>query len=424
MSTTGLVVPRGHAALVAALAVLGAVMLGAPAAAQGTVVGGDVGSVTITHARLFDGSRFVEDATLVVKDGKVATVTKGGAAPAGNVVDAAGRFVTPGLVDANSAVGIGSRDLNEQSDEVTPQMRILDSLNPRDPSIRRARNQGVTAACLTPGNANVIGGMCAVVKLAGRTPQEMLVREDVGLRLALGAEPAQGNRPIRGGLPDSIFYRRPTTRMGVIWEIRKAFYDAMKYRDQKSLLPGQNGGAPTVDEGKEILLRALDGKLISRFTARAEQDIRTALRMIEEFPNLRIMIDDPLEAYKVLDVIAAAKVPVVAGPPSSLVGRDGAEARWNTITLLAERGIPVAIHSGGSAMSLVQEAAFASRCGMSREAALAAVTSVAADVVGVADRLGALDAGKDGDFVIWSGDPLDFTTSAQAVYIQGIDRTR
>jgi imidazolonepropionase-like amidohydrolase len=211
--------------------------------------------------------------------------------------------------------------------------------------------------------------------------------------------------------------------MGVNWEVRKAFYDAQQYRsDRGTPLPGQAGGVPA-DNGMEVLLQALDKKLQVRTTARAEQDIRTALRLAEEF-GYRLVIDEATEAYRVLDLIVAAGVPVVASAPSVLSQRDGAEPRWSTIALLAEKGVPVALQSGEQdALPLVHEAVHAVRAGLPHHLALAAITSVPARILGVEDRVGSLAPGRDGDFVIWSGDPLEVTSRPQAIYIDGIDRT-
>ena len=132
-------------------------------------------------------------------------------------------------------LGVSERDQNEQGDEITPQMRILDAIEPYDKAFARARRSGVTTVQVSPGNRNVIGGLGAVLKTVGQSVADMLLREDSCLRVAMGSEPSSGNRAIRGGTPDSIYYRRPTTRMGVVWEVRKAFYDAQAYREEKTV---------------------------------------------------------------------------------------------------------------------------------------------------------------------------------------------
>jgi imidazolonepropionase-like amidohydrolase len=244
----------------------------------------------------------------------------------------------------------------------------------------------------------------------------MLVRDESGLRLAMGLEPSSGNRAIRGGLPVGIYYRRPTTRMGVVWETRKAFYEAKEYGERKTIDPETRG-----DAALEVLLRALNGELLVRTTARAEQDIRTALRLAEEF-GYRTLVEEATDAWLCADDLAASGVAVLVGSPSGSAGeRDGAELRFHTLTMLAERGVPFAICTGSdeSALPLRYEAMFAVRFGLTPDAALEAITRRPAEILDIADRAGALAPGLDADLVVWSGDPFDPTTAVEAVYVRG-----
>jgi imidazolonepropionase-like amidohydrolase len=344
---------------------------------------------------------------------------KGTAVPAGaEVRDVKGRTITPGLIDAGAQFGAGAADRNEQGTEVTPSVHVLDAFDPADKALRRARLGGVTALHLTPGNKNVIGGLSAVVKTWGENPAAMLLKDETGLRLTMGSEPSQGNRAIRGGNIDSMYYRRPTTRMGVVWTARKAFYDAKAY--QESL-----AGNPKADPGMQVLNRVLKGELLVFTTARAEQDIRTALRLMDEF-GYKTAIEEAQEAWRVVDELVAAKVWVLIGAPSAdrVLGpaaADSADPRFHTILLLHQRGVPFVITTGSNpqALDLVREATVAVRNGLPAQAALDAVTIQPARLLGVADRVGSLSAGKDADFVVWSGDPFDPTARAEAVYVNG-----
>jgi len=367
----------------------------------------------------------IPDGTVIMAGGRIQAV--GGSdlgVPVGAVVvDAKGMFVTPGLIDAGAQMGLSDTDANEQGDEVTPHMRVLDALDRDDPRFAKARSRGVTTVHVTPGNRNVIGGLGAVVKTWGTSIADMLVKDGVGLRMTMGSEPSSGNRAIRGGMPNSMYSRRPTTRMGVIWAVRKAFYDAKDYQ-QRTIDP-DNSTPP--DAGMEVLVEALTGKVLVHTTARAEQDIRTALRLAEEF-GYRPVLDEPVEAWRVADEIAEAGVSVLFGAPSAAQvagsgGRDGAEVRWNTLNMLAERGVPFAIHTGtnNAALSLIDEAMFAVRNGLSQSAALDAITIVPAVILGVSDRVGSLEVGKDADVVLWTGHPLDPSSAVKSVYVGGIE---
>ncbi len=392
-------------------------------AALGATLAAQQQTTVYTGARILPGSRTaIENGVLVTAGGKVLLV--GGpstAVPDGAVtVDCAGRTITAGLIDASFRGGADANDLNEQGDEVTPQMRVLDSLDPEDRSFARARETGVTTVHVMPGTRNVIGGLGCIVKTFGSDPATMVLKAEASLRIVMGAEPSMGNRAIRGGRVDSIYYRRPTTRMGVVWEVRKAFYDA------KAAVELTLGTAPPpASPGREVLARVLRGELTAYTTARSEQDIRTALRIAAEF-GYQTVIDEAQDAYLVADELAAAKVTVLLGAPSAAqvtgpAGADGADPRYVTARMLADRGIPFVITTGTNmaALDLVREAMFAARNGVPAATALDAVTIAPARLLGIDARTGSLAPGKDADFVVWSHDPLDPAAVAVSVYIDG-----
>lgn len=373
----------------------------------------------------------IEQGILVISSGKIQTL--GGmdtSIPEGaKIIDLQGKTITPGLVDAGTTLGLDQNNANEQGAEVTPQMRVIDAIDPADPRFARIRRHGVTTVQVNPGNKNVIGGLGAVLKTSGKTVYEMLLRDESGLRMTMGREAASGNRAIRGGAPDSIYYRRPTTRMGVIWAARKAFYDAMEYREQRTIADGDSpslGGDP----GMEVLVRVLDREITVHATTHAEQDIRTALRLAAEF-GYKTLLEEATEAWRVAKEIKDAGVKVLISSPSVQESvdssrRDGAEVRLSTLNLLAEAGIPFAIHTGSSigSMHLINEAMFALRNGLSREQTLAAITRIPAEILGIDDRVGSLSPGLDADLVIWNGDPFAPTTRVEVVYINGQEVAR
>lgn len=400
--------------------------LSSPARGQtdGARTAAPAGVTAYTNARLLPGGApAIAAGTLIVGGGKILAIGDAtlpvpeGAA----VVDCAGRTITPGLIDASFAGGANPDDLNEQGDEVTPAMRVLDSLDPEDPAFARARRAGVTAVHVMPGTRNVIGGLGCVVKTAGSDPAAMVLKEDASLRIVLGAEPSMGNRAIRGGRVESIYYRRPTTRMGVVWEVRRAFYDAKEALQQTMGAPNQ-----PPSPGTEVLTRVLQGKLTAVTTARSEQDVRTALRIADEF-GYQTVIDEAQDAWLVADELAAAKTTVLLGAPSAdevagTAGADGAEPKSGTVRVLAQRGVPFVITTGSNAaaLDLVREAMFAVRNGLGPQQALDAITVEPAKLLGIDGRTGRLSPGLDADFVVWSHDPLDPAAVAASVHIDGI----
>ncbi len=366
----------------------------------------------------------IDDGVLVVAAGKVQLV--GGADASlpvdAKTVDLSGKVITPGLVDASTSIGLSTRDANEQGEEVTPQVHVLDAVNPQDKRFIRARRAGVTTVQVGAGNLNVIGGLGAVLKIRGVTTRDMVLRDESGLRLTLGAQPSRGNRSIRFGTPVGIFYRRPSTRMGVVWEARKAFYDAMEYREQKTVPDGDD--KPTgFDPGMEVLVRALEKEVTVHTTAQAEHDIRTALRLAEEF-GYDTLIEGGTEAWRVVEELATSGTKVLLSSPSTLdngARADGAEFRYHTVKALADAGVEFAIQTGpeGTPLDLIQEAMLTVRNGLDESVALAAITKIPAEILGIDDRVGSLAAGRDADFVVWSGSPFDPTTRIEAVYIDG-----
>jgi imidazolonepropionase-like amidohydrolase len=368
------------------------------------------------------GAPAIENGVLVIAGGKVQAVG-GPSTPVPDgavVVDCEGRTITPGLVDAAFRGGMAPNDANEQGQEVTPHLRAQDSLDPEAPAFLRARSAGVTAVHVMPGTRSVIGGIGCVAKTFARDPAAMVLREDTSLRIVMGAEPSMGNRAIRGGSVDSMYYRRPTTRMGVVWEVRKAFHEA-----KEALQQTQGGAPPAPDRGRDVLASVLQGKLAAYTTARSEQDIRTALRIAGEF-GYRTVVDEAQDAYLVADELAAAKVTVLLGAPSATQvagsgGADGADPRFSTATILERAGVPFVITTGTNlaSLDLVREAMFAARNGLPPQRALDAVTIEPARLLGIDDRTGSLAPGKDADFVVWSHDPLDPAAVAESVHIDG-----
>jgi len=377
-------------------------------------------------ARLWPGDApAIEHAVLIVAQGRVQAV--GGEStpiPDGaRVVDVEGQVITPGLIDAAWNAGAAVADANEQSEEVTPALHALDNLDPQSPALLRARSQGVTAVHIMPGTRNVIGGMSAVVKTWGTDPAAMVLKDEAALRIVLGAEPSIGNMPIGGGNADSMYFRRPGTRMGVIWQVRRSFYDAKEYLARSIDDPKHT----VTDRDLEVLARVLQGKLSAVTTARSEQDLRTALRLAEEFGYTPIL-DEAQDAYLVADDLHKARVAVMVGAPSAervagTAANDGAEPRCATLGKLRDAGVPFAITTGTNmaALDLVREATFARRYGLSQQEALAAVTAQPARMLGIADRTGTLQPGKDADFVVWSGDPFDPASHPLTVVVDGHD---
>lgn len=350
---------------------------------------------------------------ILVEHGKIRKIGRDVAAPEGaKVVDLSSYTAMPGMVDAASGIGVRGNP-NEETSEITPRYRVADSVDARDPRFQQAVQVGVTTLLIEPGNRNVIGGLGSVFKPSGRSAREMLVREDVALKAVMGRLPAYGNMSPRRSQA-SFFSRRPTTRMGVVWEFRKAYLDAKRYREEKPATP---------DEAMEILLKTMDRKLPVRISASRSFDIETALRLSEEF-GFVLQIEEGEEAWRYVDELAQRKVTVALRPSfrtSDLYLPEGGEIRFDTFARLAAAGVSVSLLPADldPRESMLAMAALAVKYGAKREDAIRAVTIHPAEMLGVGERVGTLEEGKDADIVVLTGDPLDATSRIEWVFVDG-----
>jgi len=357
----------------------------------------------------------ITDGIILIEDGKITDIGTGIEIPEGAVVVDAGKSVImPGLVDAAAAAPVRG-DLNEQSSEITPTFRISDALNPQSKSLKRIVQTGVTTLFVSPGRQNVIGGLGVVVKPTGKIPQQMIIRDEAALTVVMDMDPTRGNRIPRGQPPINFYFRRPGTRMAIIWMLRKSFFDARQQADS-----GQ-----TEDPNMAILSSVLKDEIPIHVNARRAIAIRATLKVADEY-GLKLILQECTEGYKVAGQLAEREIPVVLGPfyyyPGNMgQNREGRKVNWNNAGILAEAGVKVALSSGGQSGSIdiLTAATFAVRHGMNRDEALKAITITPAEILGVADRVGSLEKGKDADIVILSGDPLNVTTRVEKVILNG-----
>ncbi|NIP27208.1 MAG: amidohydrolase family protein [Phycisphaerae bacterium] len=357
----------------------------------------------------------ITDGIILIKDGKITDIGTGIDIPEkASVIDAGKNIIMPGLVDASAAPPVRG-DLNEEYKEITPTVRISTALDPQSKVLKRMVQTGTTTLYVSPGLRNVIAGLGAVVKPTGKTPKDMIIKEDAALTIVMSMDPASGNRTPRSQPPRNFYFRRPTTRMAIIWMLRKSFFDAQKYAASKE----------KDDPEMQILASALDDKIPVRLNVRRAINIRTALKLADEY-DFQLILDECTEGYKVAEEIAQKQVPVVLGPfyyyPESLgQSREGREVNWNNAGILTKAGVKVALTSGAQSRSidLLTAAAFAVRHGMPRDKALKAITTTPAEILGVADKVGTLEKGKDADILILSGDPLKVTTRIEKVILNG-----
>jgi imidazolonepropionase-like amidohydrolase len=379
----------------------------------------------------------LENGTVLVDGDKIAAVGTEIDVPEGaTVIDAAGKIVMPGLIDAHCHVGlfpdgIGWEhvDGNEMTDPVTPHLRALDAVHPEDLAFKDLLEAGVTTVLTGPGSANLIGGQWTCIK-TNPTPNidEMILKDPAGMKMALGENP----RRVYGGQK-----KIPSTRMGNAAVLRSALVEAQNYLakweryeteaaayEEKDSNNGEESTPPTPPERDlklEALGKVLKRELKARVHAHRADDMLTAIRIAEEF-NLDLTLEHATEGYKIADLLAEKGIPVTVGP--ILFSRVKYELREMTPKnpgILSKAGVKLAIQTDEASAGkyLTINAALAVREGMAEKEALKAITINAAEIIGVEDRIGSLEAGKDADIVIFNGHPFEYLTVPELVMVNG-----
>ena len=358
---------------------------------------------------------------LLLQDGKIAAMGADLDAPEGcQVVDASGLDVFPGFVDAHthigldgSGIGYEGRDYNEMNDIWTPHLRAIDGINPRDPSFAAARNAGVTCVCTGPGSANVLGGTFIALKTVGDRVDNMVVKDPVAMKCAFGENPKRVYKD-----------KFDSTRMSTAAFLRGALASARDYGARKQAAGGDITKMPAYNQKLEALLPVLDGTIPLKAHAHQANDIFTALRIAHEF-GVRITLEHVTEGHLIADELAKEKdVPMAVGPTLTHASKFELQNKsWTTPGVLAKAGCHVSIITDNSVIPqqyLPLCAGMAIKAGMDPFAALQAVTIHPAEHIGVADRVGSLEVGKDADLVLTDGCPFEVMTNVKAVYIDGV----
>ena len=368
----------------------------------------------------------IENGCILVENGKIKELGENIAEPAGaEVIDAAGRLTTPGLIDGHSHVGLfgeasgwETADGNESVDPVTPQMRAIDSINPLDEGIKMAVTGGVTTIGTGPGSANPMGGTFACIKLHGLRVDDMILRDNFAMKIAFGENPkrvyGQGQK------------KSPHTRMAVAAIIRETLFRAKRYSDElleyeKSTKEDKK--KPAFDMKMEALLPVMRKEIPLKAHAHRTDDIFTALRIAKEF-DLDITLEHCTDGHLIVEELVKEGKYIFVGPSFGSKSKLELEHKsFITTKILSDAGLKVAIITDAPVIpqqNLAMCAGFAVKAGMNEEKAWAAITTIPAEAMGVSHRVGSLEKGKDADIVIFNGNPLyDVGCTAAYTIIDG-----
>jgi len=385
----------------------------------------DKKTTAIKHVKILTVTQgIIEDGSILIKNGRIIAVGNDVAISAdADVIDASNCIVTPGLIDSHSHLGLGPSggvtEDNEMSNPCTPQLRIIDSIHPEgmEPhsfSFRDAVSQGVTTVIARPGSGNVIGGQSAALKLRGGTVDDMILAFPADMKMAMGRK---GYYAGKGVLP--------VTKMGTAYIVRNAMVEAMDYKKaldlyEKKKEKDQTAKPPERDLKKEAMLLVLNREIPVHIHCSPVDDILTAIRLADEFNFYKLSLGHAEESYKVADELAKRGVVVVVGP--RMITFDDNDNLINIAEYLVKHGVEINIMTDADVVQqefLRFQAAIAIKYGLAPEEALKAITINPAKLIGMENRIGSIEAGKDADLVIFDGDPFDIQKKVRKGFIDG-----
>lgn len=365
----------------------------------------------------------IENGTILIENGRILKVGKEIPVPdSAEILDLKDSYIMPGLIDCHTHLSVHQDlvtnpgtllDVNEGSDPITPQIHAVDAFNPQDPAISRVRKAGFTTVYTGPGSANCIGGQGFCLKLRGNTVDDMFIPGTEMMKFALGENPKRfyGTRKLE-----------PWTRMGTAALIRKTLYEAKIYSDHLKEAEENPSKAPKPDFKLDALVKVVRGEQRVRIHCHRADDIMTAIRISEEY-GLDYVLEHCTEGYMIKDVLAQKKCRCVVGPLRlSPLKQEVWGIRMETPGILSEAGIEVCLtaDTAGNTAWLPMEAGLCVRRGLKEEEALKGLTIYPARVLGLEDRIGSIEQGKDADLAVFDGNPLDNLTLCRLTMIEGI----
>lgn len=364
----------------------------------------------------------IEDGSILIEDGKIVEVGKDVVAPLdAKVIEAEGKMILPGFIDGHThlgmweeGIGFEGEDGNEMVDPVTPHLRAIDAINPMDQGFEDAYEAGITSVVTGPGSANVVGGLAVAIKTYGNRVDNMVIKDPIALKIAFGENPKRVYNAQK---------KSPITRMATAAILRESLFKAKSYMKKKELAKDDPSKMPDYDLKMEVMAMVLNKEIPLKAHAHRADDIFTALRIAKEF-DVDITLEHCTEGHLIADDLAKEGKGALVGP--SLSNRSKVELRnltFETPKVLSEAGVKVGIITDAPVIPLQYLpicAGLAVRSGMDEMEALKAITIYPAEIVGISDRVGSIEVGKDADIAIFDGNPIkDLGCKTYATIIDG-----
>lgn len=376
----------------------------------------------IKNAKVFTmAGELIENGCILVENGKIKEVGTDLVAPLdAEIIDAEGKNVFPGFIDAHchigmweEGIGFEGADGNEMTDPITPHLRAIDAINPRDEAFENAIKGGVTTAATGPGSANVIGGVFSVIKLHGDRVDDMIVKETLAMKCAFGENPKRVYNDKK---------MMPSTRMGTAAKLRETLAKAVEYRDKKVAAGDDASKLPTYDMKMEAMLPVVNKEIPLKAHAHRADDIFTSIRIAKEFDVL-LTLEHCTEGHLIAEHLAKEGYPAIIGPSFGNKSKfELNQKTFDTPGVLVKAGVKIAIMTDSPVIPLEylpMAAALAHKAGLDEMDALKCITINPAEILGVQDRLGSIEAGKDADLVIWDGHPFDLQAKVAYTLVNG-----
>ncbi|MCR1899376.1 amidohydrolase [Irregularibacter muris] len=377
--------------------------------------------ILIRNAKIWTMSgEIIQEGSILIEKGKIKEVGQDVVAPLdAKIIDAEGGNILPGFIEAHCHIGLfedglgfEGEDGNEMTHPITPNLRAIDAINPMDRSFQEARENGITTCITGPGSTNVIGGQFAAVKTYGQRVEDMLLKEPIAMKCAFGENPKRVY---------SSQKKSPVTRMATAALLREALMEAKEYAKKKERAESEKD-QPKWDMKMESLVKVLNKEIPLKAHAHRADDILTAIRVAKEF-DVNMTLDHCTEGHLIADIIKEEGLDAIVGP--TLSSRSKIELNnltFKTPEVLNKKGVRIALttdHPVVPVQYLPVCAALATREGMEELEALRAITLYPAQIVGIEDRVGSIEVGKDADLVLIKDHPLDFRSKVRMTIING-----